>query len=614
MATIIDSLLVKLGLDSSEFNAGKAKVDKGLQGTGAEAEKAGNKLKKSGKDGAEGFETVAKSAAKFLAIVGGTVAIKQFATQMIESNAALERFANNIGVSTKALTAWGNAAEIAGGSADGVKSAMDMLGKSQTELMLTGQSNLIPYFSALGVSMTDAYGKALPVNELLMNIGQALLTKTPDRQTAFNMGRMMGIDEGTLNLILRERKEVELLLAQQKEYAETVSKFTPEASKLNRMLVESKQAFTLLGLELLSRAAPAIEKLLSAFTAMGQWMRDNSEFVETFLSILAVGLGAVAASTIPINLTVAAVTGLIAAMALLWQDYQTWKRGGESFIDWSKWEPGFKAAGDGIRWLKDMIEDMVYRAIAAADLLAAVWNRDWKRVKFAAGEFITGTRKTYGERPQETVPPPQTGNKQADAMAYFQAQGWTREQAAGIVANMKQESAFNPAAVGDSGKAYGIMQWHPDRQAEFEKKFGKSIKGSTFEDQLAFIQYELTLGKERAAGERIRQAQTGQQAAAVGSKYYLRPGDVEGEQTKRASIATSILGGVPGASQAAAGAGAGQVAQSNTTNNVAGNRSVETHIGEVKVYSAATDANGIAKDMGKSMDYLFASQANYGLM
>jgi hypothetical protein len=199
-------------------------------------------------------------------------------------------------------------------------------------------------------------------------------------------------------------------------------------------------------------------------------------------------------------------------------------------------------------------------------------------------------------------------------MAYFQAQGWTREQAAGIVANMKQESAFNPAAVGDSGKAYGIMQWHPDRQAEFEKKFGKSIKGSTFEDQLAFIQYELTLGKERAAGERIRQAQTGQQAAAVGSKYYLRPGDVEGEQTKRASIATSILGGVPGASQAAAGAGAGQVAQSNTTNNVAGNRSVETHIGEVKVYSAATDANGIAKDMGKSMDYLFASQANYGLM
>ena len=30
MATIIDSLLVKLGLDSSEFDAKKSKVDKGL--------------------------------------------------------------------------------------------------------------------------------------------------------------------------------------------------------------------------------------------------------------------------------------------------------------------------------------------------------------------------------------------------------------------------------------------------------------------------------------------------------------------------------------------------------------------------------------------------------
>jgi hypothetical protein len=79
-------------------------------------------------------------------------------------------------------------------------------------------------------------------------------------------------------------------------------------------------------------------------------------------------------------------------------------------------------------------------------------------------------------------------------------------------------------------------------------------------------------------------------------------------------MALAMLGGVPGASQAAAGAGAGQVAQGNLAGAPgAGNRSVETHIGEVKVYSAATDANGIAKDMGKSLDYLFTSQANYGL-
>jgi len=613
MATIIDSLLVKLGLDSSEFTTGKAKVDKGLKDTGSEAEKAGGKLKKSGKDGAEGFETVAKSAAKFLAIVGGTVAIKRFIENQIEANSALDRFSKNLGEAAVNISAWSNAAELAGGSADGLQGTMDMLSKSQTELQLTGQSGLIPYFSALGVSLADAAGKARPVSDIMLDLSDRF--SRMDRTTANNMGRMMGIDQGTMNLLLKGRSEVELLIKRQRENNAVNKQQAEEATRLKTAIVEVRQNFEAFGRKILSDVTPALEKALEVFQDIVTWMRDNSEFVETFLTIIAVGLGAIAAASVPINLTVVAITALAAAIAALYQDYMTWKRGGESLIDWAKWEPGIKAAGDGVRWLKDMIEDMVYRAIAAVDLLSAVWDRDWKRAKFAVGEFVSGTRKTYGERPPEVAAPTrQTGNKEQDALSYFQSQGWTREQSAGIVANIKQESAFNPSAVGDSGKAYGIAQWHPDRQAEFEKNFGKSIKGSTFEDQLAFIQYELTQGKEKRAGEILRQTQTAPQAAAAGSKYYLRPADVEGEQVKRGQMAQSILGGVPGASQAAAGAGAGQVAQSNTTNNVAGNRSVETHIGEVKVYSAATDANGVAKDMGKSLDYLFASQANYGLM
>lgn len=635
MATIIDSLLVKLGLDSSEFEAKKSKVDKGLKDTGAEAEKTGSKLKKSGKDGADGFENVAKSAAKFLAIIGGTMAVKRFAQDMIESSAALDRFAKNLGSNVETVTAWGNAAEVAGGSASGLQNTLSMLSKAQTQLMLTGESNLIPYFSALGVSMTDAYGKALPVNKLLMEVGQSLLAKTPDRQTAFNMGQMMGIDADTLNLILRERKEVEALLKQQSEYADAMRKFAPDADKLNRMMVEGKQAFALFGLELLQRATPALEKMFAIFADFGAWIRENKEFVQTFLTIIAVGLAGIAAATIPINLTVVAVLALAAAIAALWQDYQTWKRGGDSFIDWSKWEPGFKAAGQGIKWLKDLLGDMVYRAIAAADVLSAVFERDWKRAKFAAGEFLSGNGKKYGadEAPAPPGAPgspapaapsgtvnstgksPAGGAKEEQAaMAYFQAQGWSREQAAGLAANIKRESAFRADAVGDNGKAYGIGQWHPDRQAVFQKVFGKPIQGSSLEEQMAFMHYELTQGNERKAGNLLKGAVGADDAAAIVSKHYERPADREGEAAKRGQMALAMLGGVPGASQAAVGAGAVQVAQANAAAAPgATSKSVETHIGEVKVYTAATDANGIAKDMGKSLDYLFTSQANYGL-
>ena len=114
-------------------------------------------------------------------------------------------------------------------------------------------------------------------------------------------------------------------------------------------------------------------------------------------------------------------------------------------------------------------------------------------------------------------------------------------------------------------------------------------------------------------GDILRDATGAQEAAAAVSTHYERPKDTAKEASTRGQIAMQILGGVPGATGAAMGAGAPNIAQASSPTNIAGNRSVETHIGEVKVYSAATDANGIAKDMGKSLDFLFASQANYGL-
>jgi hypothetical protein len=673
MATIIDSLLVKLGLDSSEFEGGKRKVDKGLKDTGGEADKTGAKLKKSGKDGAEGFEGIAKSATKFLAIIGGTMAVKRFIEQTVESSAALDRLSKNLDQNVSTVSAWSNATELAGGSAEGLQGSMDMLSKSQTELQLTGQSSLIPYFAALGVSLADTAGKARPVNEVLLDLADRF--SRMDRTTANNMGRMMGIDQGTMNLLLKGRSEVELMVKRQKEYNAVTKQQAAEASRLKAAFTESRQSFEAFGRELLSKATPAIEKLFAVMADLGAWMRENKEFVDAFLTIIAVGLAGITAAAIPISLTVAAVVGLAAAIALLWQDYQTWKRGGDSFIDWGKWEPGFKKAGAAINWLKDLLGDMVYRAIAAADVLAAVFNRDWERAKFAAGEFLAGNGKKYGEKSQEApavapsatqkTMPAATGKEQAGggdqerrAMEFFQRQGWTKEQAAGLAANIKRESAFRPDAVGDNGKAYGIAQWHPDRQAEFKKRFGKDIQGSSLDEQMAFMHYELTAGNEKNAGDKLRGSKTAEEAAAAVSTHYERPADKDGEAAKRGQLAAAMLTpspeqqprpagaiklysanadaagvarpeptlltkspaplasavGIPGASMAAQGAGAGQVAQANAaTVQQGGNRSVETTIGEVKVYTAAKDADGIAKDMGKSLDYLFTSQANYGL-
>jgi len=128
----------------------------------------------------------------------------------------------------------------------------------------------------------------------------------------------------------------------------------------------------------------------------------------------------------------------------------------------------------------------------------------------------------------------------ADPVKFFMGLGWTKEQAAGIVANLKAESDLDPYAQGDGGKAYGIAQWHPDRQANFEKWAGHNIQNSTLEEQMRFVNYELTQGSEQKAGRMLRAANNARQAGRIVSEYYERPAARMAESSKRAEMAASI--------------------------------------------------------------------------
>ncbi len=52
------------------------------------------------------------------------------------------------------------------------------------------------------------------------------------------------------------------------------------------------------------------------------------------------------------------ITTLILAIGLLYDDYQTWKEGGKSLIDWSKWEPAIEKAKKAIIWLRDKLLEL----------------------------------------------------------------------------------------------------------------------------------------------------------------------------------------------------------------------------------------------------------------
>jgi hypothetical protein len=364
-----------------------------------------------------------------------------------------------------------------------------------------------------------------------------------------------------------------------------------------------------------------------------------------------------------------------AAIVTLIGDYQNWKNTSKTgLIDWEKWEPAVNGLERSIRSIKNLIEDLIYRAIAAGDIISALYNDDKAQFDNAVDAFLHGTGKRYGG--EDTSASPSTGpvdaavtagkllysmneaeikyranlaaagakalaegdtekakaigaqlikfdlkksadnsadEKKAEAMNFFQSQGWSAEQSAGIVASIQRESNFNSSAIGDNGQAVGIAQWHPSRQEDFKALFGKDIRESSYKDQLVFIQHELTQGKEHEAGRALKAETTERGAAATFSSKFERPKDTEGEAAARGEIAAQIMRGIPDASRFSAGAGAGAAASSNITNNNQSTKTISTSIGEININSAATNMQGIQQDARKSMEYLFSTQANGGL-
>ena len=138
--------------------------------------------------------------------------------------------------------------------------------------------------------------------------------------------------------------------------------------------------------------------------------------------------------------------------------------------------------------------------------------------------------------------------QQRAAIDYLSSKHGLPEFAAvGIVASLSGESGhnLNATAVGDGGKAYGIAQWHPDRQANFRRFKGKDIRSSTPYDQLDFVVHELQT-TESGAYSKIKKANSAEGVAAAFTRHYERPLDKAGESSKRANIASRI-GGAYGA-------------------------------------------------------------------
>lgn len=532
---IIDTLLITLGLDASALKKNASDAEKALEKTGKKGKKTADEVHDSWTKAAHSLVEIKNQALTVGALFMGGLGLKEFIKDTTRINIATGNLSKSLGISTQELTAWERASDRAGGTAQGMDSALQTVWESMQKFKLTGEMDgPLAYFYQLGVKIMDPVThKMRNLNDVMEDIA-AVINKRPASERATLMG-MIGLDQGSLPLLALGKQGVQDLRTEMEKLGGITDADVQASIKLNRAWNDLTDTSARLGRSIMTRATPALSSVME-FLAQG----PGKEF---------------------------SVGGNKHASA--------W----DMLID----EPGrfFELFGEGIGITGDR-----------AGLTKYAKKRLWERPD------ITG-KSVYSTSVAQSGSISSSSGGMGGMRAQLKRYGWSDAQIDGIMANLMAESKMNPGAVGDNGSAYGLGQWHPDRQAAFKTYMGRDIRGSSVEDQLAFLNYELTAGSEQAAGAMLRRARSSAEAAALLSRFYERPADANGEALRRASIAASISGAplVGGPS----GAGGSSV-------------STETHIGQIIVNTKATDADGIARDLsGAIKRQSLVAQADPGM-
>lgn len=306
MPTIIDSLVVTLGLDSSGFKKGQTEVKKGLDDTRKNADQTAKDMEAAGKRAASFFGSIRT---ELLALVGVTLSaqgIKTFITNMTSDLMRLGIESRALDISAKSLDGWERAAAAAGSTAERMAGTLGNFQKTLTNIR-TGGGQDDPLFGALA-SFAGATGANFDyqndnAEKIMRKIASNWGKLSKDAQRRF--GGMFGFDNATQQGLANGS------LVQDADRFAKISRATDEATRkaleFNRRLQEMKQNFTAASQVLYEALIPYIEKLIPMIEKFGIWISTHGPEISKFFSDTAD----------EINKVVDAVGGLESALKLL---------------------------------------------------------------------------------------------------------------------------------------------------------------------------------------------------------------------------------------------------------------------------------------------------------
>lgn len=278
-ATIIDALVVTLGLDGGPFK-------KAARDAAREQAKLKDSVKKGSNEVGDALAEVGRQAALlFLGFEGLKGAINYFAGLNV-TTANLGRFSKNLGESAHEVNTWDSAVELAGGTAQDAEKDLQALSNSITALKATGDvSPLILLFQRMGVAIYDAQGRTRKLTDMYKDLGDKL--RQYNRADAFNLAQQAGLTASTFNLIRAEADERERILRTAEANNTVTEDAVQKAEDLQQQWRVIGQTIKGVAIELLGDVTPAIKDLFAWVQRIFTGVKDTGVLQGAFLLLSA---------------------------------------------------------------------------------------------------------------------------------------------------------------------------------------------------------------------------------------------------------------------------------------------------------------------------------------
>ena len=280
-ATVVDALVVSLGLNAKDFLSGAKKVNIALKDTSAEATKRAKEMEESGKIAAQYFSKIRNEALALLGVFTAGVGIKNFVENTIVGAASLGRLSQNLGISTERLSAWQRVAEDAGGTAEGMTAQLRESQKTIAQFRMGQSSESLQWFFRMGgktSDLKDGNTYLLARSKIIADIFKV------DPGRAQLIASQMGISEDQFNLLKQGPAAVLAQVAAMEKLSAITAADARQADELRKKWLNVERTFTLVGIKVVEALMPAFDELIRYIKQLGDWVVSHKDDITNWVN------------------------------------------------------------------------------------------------------------------------------------------------------------------------------------------------------------------------------------------------------------------------------------------------------------------------------------------